>query len=302
MNVKKWIDKNAKDLSGKVVAITGATGDLASNLCRYLLRFNAQIIMLDRNSKKSLALKDKLLAEFPDAKIENIKLDLADMQNVKQVCNRLESVKIDFLILNAGVYNVPCVATESGYNNIFQINFVSNYYLVKKLLPSVRNSNGKIVALSSIAHKSVKLDENDVDFSRNKRAMKIYGNSKRFLTYALFELLKDETAVSFAVAHPGVVATNMTTHYRKSVNWLVKAGMKIIFPPAEKAALNFVYAVYENCGYNEWIGPNRFGIWGKPKKRKLKSCNQTERRRIFTLAEEIFAHCEKCNADCKKEI
>ena len=52
---------------------------------------------------------------------------------------RLESIaehiyecfgKIDILINNAGVYNVPIETLDSGFNNIFQINFHVNYSLL----------------------------------------------------------------------------------------------------------------------------------------------------------------------------
>lgn len=288
MNIQKWIDKNTFSLSGKVVAVTGSTGGLGSNLCLYLLGLGADLIMLDRNTEKSLALKEKLLSKFPNAKIDNIKLDLSDIENIKEVSRKLKNQNIDFLVLNAGVYNVPVKKLDIGYNNIFQVNFISPYFLVKSLMPNLRKNHAKVIAVSSIAHKSAKLNEDDIDYSRVKSASKVYGNSKRFLMFALFELFKNETEVTLSAAHPGVTPTAMTTHYHWSINWLVKGGMKILFPPPQTAALNLLLAIFSNCDYHEWIGPSRFDVWGKPKLKKLKTCGQKECEKIYNLAEKIY--------------
>ena len=288
MNADKWIDKNAPSLEGKVVAITGATGGLGCVLCRYFAKLNAKIIMLNRSLEKSLALKNNLLAEFPSAEVEIIKLDLGVFQDVLDVCSLLSNKQIDFLFINAGIYNVPLTTGATGYNNIFQVNFVSPYYLVKNLLPTLRKYNAKVIAVGSIAHKYSQLNINDVDFSRAKKASKIYGNSKRFLMFSLYELFQNEQSASLSVAHPGVTLTNMTNHYPKAINWLVKIGVKLLFPSPQKATLSLVAAMYDNCNYFEWIGPSRCNIWGKPKKTKLKIRNATESEQIFGIAEKIY--------------
>lgn len=288
MNIEKWLKQNTSSLQGKVVAITGSTGGLGSSLCRHFARLSASILTLDRNPKKSFALKTEIVNEFPDVDFNSVRLDLSDMQNVKDVCALLNGKQIDYLILNAGVYNVPVCKGDTGYNNIFQVNFVSQYYLVKGLLPTLSKCGGKVVVVGSIAHNYVKLNENDFDFSRAQKASKIYGNSKRFLMFALDELLKDNSDVSLAITHPGVTLTNMTNHYPKAINWFVKFGVKLVFPSPEQAALNIVAGMFANCGYHEWIGPARSKVWGKPKLSKLKTCTVSESKRIFEIAENIY--------------
>lgn len=290
MNVKKWIKKNTYSLSGKVVAITGATGDLGSELCYYLASLNANILMLNRNLEKSNVLKNKILRRYPNANIEIVKLDIGKLEDVKEVCKKLENVKIDYLILNAGVYNIPVKKSKTGYNNIFEINFIFPYYLTKNLLGNLQKSNGKVIMVSSIAHKGTKLNIEDIDYSNNASASKVYGNSKRFLMFSLFELFKNETDVSFVATHPGISPTQMTTHYHKSINWLVKFGMKILFPSPKKAVLNLLASLFFNCNNDEWLGPKYFDIWGTPKKKKLKKCDNLEREQIFKIAEDIFSN------------
>ena len=102
-----------------------------------------------------------------------------------------------------------------AYLNVFQINFVSPYYIIKELLPSLRERGGRVVAVGSIAHNYSKYDENDIDFSSRKKASKVYGNAKRYLMYSLWGL--EEYSSSVAIAHPGIAVTNITSHFPRAV-------------------------------------------------------------------------------------
>lgn len=290
MNICKWINDNTESLAGKVVAITGSTGGLGSVLCRYLARLDASILALDRNLQKSLTLKNTLTEEFPSLRFETVKLDLNSIQNVSEVCKQLQGRQIDYLILNSGIYNVSLNKGDTGYNNVFQVNFLLQYCLVKGLMPTLCNCRAKVVAIGSVAHNYGKLNENDVDFSLAKKASAVYGNSKRFLMFSLYELFENERNVTLAVAHPGVTLTNMTNHYPKAINWLVKIGVKVLFPSPKRAALSVLYALFAESGYFKWIGPSLFNIWGKPKVSGLKTCSPYESKRIFEIAEEISSN------------
>lgn len=288
MNVEKWIDCHAEDLSGKTVAITGSTGGLGRELCEYFAKLNADLLMLNRNEKKTAALSENLLTKYPSVKIDFVKLDQADFENLQEACEQLKNRKIDYLVLNAGAYNIATYQTSLGFNNIFQINFFSPYYLVKSLLPTLRQYHTKVVVVSSLACGFAKYDADDLDYSTRKAASQIYGNAKRFLMFALQELLCNEPDVSLCLTHPGVTATDMLGHYPKAINWFVKGVSKLVFPAPHRAALNVLDGCFENCNYDEWIGPKIFGIWGRPKKSALKACSETERSAIFERAEGLF--------------
>ncbi len=286
MNIKKWLNLNTSDLKDKTIAITGSTGGLGNEIVKILLSLNANLILLNRNKDKTIKQKEEMVTLYPNAKIEIVEIDLSSIGSVKLAIENLKSHNIDILIHNAGIYNVPIVKTESGYNNIFQTNFISPYYLTKEL---IKTSNlKKVVIVSSIAHNYSKADFNDIDFSTRKKASKIYGNSKRFLTFAMQELFNEIKNIDLSLVHPGITLTNMTNHYPKAINWLVKIGIKIFFPNPRKASLNIIKGVFDTTNYHEWIGPKYFNIWGNPKKKQLKTCSIEENKQIYSLAEEIF--------------
>lgn len=285
MNIKKWLSNNAYSLAGKTVAITGSTGGLGFEICKHLANLDANMIFINRNKEKSEQQKLELLKLNPNISIEIIVADLSDFENTKQALEKMKTYKLDYLILNAGVYNIARFKTDAGYDNVFHTNFVSNYYLIKQLLPNLKNSN--IIILGSIAHNYSKIDETDIDFSSRKKASKVYGNSKRFLMFSLMKLLKTNN-INFSIVHPGITLTQMTNHYPKAINWLVKIGIKILFPSPKVASLNIIKGMFESTSSNEWIGPSIFNIWGKPKKQKLKTCSESEQEKIFNIAENIY--------------
>ena len=102
------------------------------------------------------------------------------------------------------------------------------------------------------------------------------------------ELFEKNNYSNYAICHPGITLTNMTNHYPKAINWLVKIAIKLLFPNPKIASLNIIKALNENTSKNEWIGPKVFNIWGNPKKKILKTCSPEESDKIFQIAEGIY--------------
>lgn len=287
MNIEKWLKNNTESLKGKVVAVTGTTGGLGRELCRYLAKLDAELILMDRNAERSEAFKNELVASY-GASVKCVNVDLEDISTVKNACERLLEEKIDIFIHNAGAYSIPRHKCSTGFDNVFQINFVSPYYIIRSLMPALRERGGKVVVVGSIAHNYSKSDASDVDFSTRKQASKVYGNAKRYLMFSLFELFKNEKDVSLAVTHPGIAFTNITAHYPKLIFAIIKHPMKIIFMKPKEACLSILRGVFAPCGYGEWIGPRVFDVWGLPKKKKLRTATEDESREIAKRAEEIY--------------
>ncbi|MBQ6884775.1 MAG: SDR family NAD(P)-dependent oxidoreductase [Clostridia bacterium] len=281
MNYYKWIDSNGFSLKGKTVALSGATGGIGSILCDYIAYLGANILCLDRNAEKSNALIEKLKIKYPNLSAKHITLDLEKFDNVKNVCKQLKEIDIDYLVLNAGAYKIPRYKCDTGYNNVFQINFISPYFLARELSSQIIKKGGRVVAVSSIAHNYSKIDIKDIDFSDKKASSKVYGNAKRFLTLSLFSYFNSKNVLS--IVHPGITLTNITAHFPKLVFALIKYPMKVIFMSAKKASLCILYGLFDRTQTGEWIGPRLLNIWGLPRKKQLKT----------------FTYCELI---CSKEI
>ena len=286
MNYKKWLDKNTLSLKGKTVAISGSTGGLGKELCRFFCQLSASLIIIDRNKGRSDALKAELESVYPDVEIKQYILDLEDVYAVRSTAELLLSEEIDYLVLNAGAYKIPRNTGKNGFDNVFNINFVSPYILAQTLLPKIKSRGGRVVAVGSIAHNYSKSDPSDIDFASRKAASKVYGNAKRYLMYSLWELDEYEDVIS--VTHPGIAVTNITAHYPKLLYAIIKYPMKVIFMNPKKASLSVLLGLFETTQKNEWIGPRFFDVWGLPKKKKIKTCSKEEAEKIAKTAKEIY--------------
>lgn len=271
------------DLNGKTVAITGSTGGLGLELCLKLLSLGAKLILVDRNFEKSVLISKELKKKFNNAQFDFVTCDLERFESVKNATEILKNKKIDVFIHNAGAYKIDRKTTDIGYDNIFQINFISPYYIARELAQQVERQ----VIGSSIAHNYSKLNENDIDFRTYKACSKVYGNAKRFLTFSLFEFFKN-TPEKLAITHPGITFTNITSHYPKLIFAIIKHPMKIVFMKPKNACKCILVGVFKSTDYHYWIGPHLFNIWGKPKCKKLKTCKTDESIKIAKEADKIY--------------
>ena len=289
MNVRKWIENNTRSLVGKKVAVSGSTGGIGRELCTHFASLGASLVLIDRNAERSLEGARRIKECFPSTEIIHVYADMENIESVKRAADELLALNIDILVLNAGAYSIPRHVCDTGYDNVFQINFISPYYLAKRLLPTLAAKDGKVIAVSSIAHRYSKSDERDVDFSTRKKASLVYGNAKRYLTYSLFELAKREgLEKNIALTHPGITFTNITAHYPRLIFAIIKHPMKLIFMKPSRASLPIVKGVFCDCGSREWIGPRLFDVWGLPKKKSLRSASLPEAERIYYMAEKIY--------------
>ena len=290
MPTNKWMQMNTQSLKGKRIAITGSTGGLGKEICTYLASLGASLYLLDRNSERSCTHKTSLTERF-GVDVKCIPLDLEDIVSAESAASALIEEGVDIFIHNAGAYSIPRHICSTGYENVFQINFATPYYMIQRLLPMLRERSGHVVAVGSIAHNYSKTDDNDVDFRTRSASSKVYGNAKRYLMFALHELFRDEREVSLSIVHPGITFTNITAHYPKWIFAIIKHPMKIIFMKPARAALCVIKGVFLPTEYNTWIGPRWFDVWGLPVKRRLRACSAEERGRIDDIARHVYEKC-----------
>lgn len=290
-----FIKSHKNSLLGKKIAVFGATGGIGYELCRLILTLGGTLVTVDRNPQKSLSLSEKLKTDFEDAKIHSLLADLEDIDSINAVLLELKNLDIDTVIHNAGAYAVKRKTLSTSLDNVFQINFLAPYYITRQLLPHLRNKNGKVIAVGSIAHNYSKTDSYDIEFKNRTKSSLVYGNAKRYLMYSLLELFKNEKDVTLAITHPGITFTNITAHYPKIIFAIIKHPMKIIFMKPKYAALSIINGLFTDTPAYNWIGPKIFNVWGKPTIKPLKTASKEEIKNIFNTAEKIYQNLIKNN-------
>ena len=268
----------------KTVAITGSTGGLGSEMVKKLAKDGYNFILLNRNETKTNQQIAELKAINQAIKIDFVKLDMEKLSDIQNVVSYLNQHHFDYFIGNAAIYNVPIEKLESGFNNIFFVNFVGLYYLTRKL--QLKEDVERFIIVGSVAYNFAKLDESDLDHTKKNKTNDVYGNSKRFLMMSLYEAFKNDPRL--AIVHPGVVYTNITSHFPKWINWFIVLFIRLLFPTAKKASRVLLDGIKRSTAYLDWIGPKVLGLWGGPKVKHIKNMKQDEIEKIASHAEAIY--------------
>lgn len=282
MNYERYFQTQGIDFSNKTIAITGATGAIGSATAMFVAQQKGNLCLLNRNLEKSQLLQQKIKKSHLQIEVETFQTDFSSLTSIKNSACKLNEIHLDYLILNSGIFNAPRKKGELGFDQIFEINFLMPFLFIKKILPFLKENRTKVIIVGSIAYNKTRFNEKDLDFHNSKSNIKVYGNSKRFLMFSLAKLFEREN-VDYAICHPGIVQTNLTTHYHKSINWLIKALMRIIFHSPKKASSTTLYASLKSCPKGYWISP-RFNIWGKPKAKRFQY-KEDEALKMLDIAE-----------------
>jgi len=154
VHLEKVLQNHTKDMTGKVVVITGTTSGTGYVCAREVAKKGAQVVLLNRKSERSENSLAQLKKECPEGKFDQITCDLQSFESVERA---VDSIKIkypvvDVLINNAGVMALPDEATKDGYDVQMQTNVISHFLITKELWPLLKNSKeARIVNHSSMA-------------------------------------------------------------------------------------------------------------------------------------------------------
>ncbi|MFT2091592.1 SDR family oxidoreductase [Paraglaciecola sp. 2405UD69-4] len=263
-----WTPSNLDSLDGKTFLITGANTGAGFQASRILLSKGANLVMLNRNKRKSEEAVSQLKSEFGDAaKVSFILMDLADLASVRQAAAEiLDKVpKIDALICNGAIAQIASLQlTVDGFESQLGVNHYGHFLLCGLLFERLDASHGRIVVVSSEGHKmglrSMQFD--DMNWQKNYHPNKVYSQSKlaqMMFAYELQDRIKASAKdVKVYVCHPGASNTSLireSASFMTRVSWsfMVKIGLA---QTAEKGAYPEVMcATEENLKERAYYGP-----------------------------------------------
>ncbi len=217
--MKKWKLDNMPDQTGRVAIVTGANTGIGFETAAALASKNATVVMACRNRQKAEAAIEKIRERTPDAELEFIELDLASLASVERFATafRAGRDRLDLLINNAGVMIPPLGHTEDGFELQFGCNHLGHFALTGRLLDLIEATpGGRVVNVSSMAHRQGKMDFDNLNAEKGYSAMPAYGQSKLANLLFTFELQRRLEAkgskVVATAAHPGWTGTDLQRH------------------------------------------------------------------------------------------
>lgn len=168
-------------LKGKTAFISGSTQGIGYAIAQELLKEGVLVTINGREPEKTRNTREKLLEEFPSAKIQAIAADFSKKEQVAQILPDLSD--IDILINNVGIFETKSFEeiTDEHWYRFFEINVMSAVRLCKKLLPNMLAKKwGRIIFISS--ESGVNVPENMIHYGMTKSAISAISNGLSKLT------------------------------------------------------------------------------------------------------------------------
>jgi NAD(P)-dependent dehydrogenase (short-subunit alcohol dehydrogenase family) len=175
------------------------------------------VIIAARNRDKANDAVDTIKTSSPDASLEVVALDLADLSSVHEAADTIVSVHpvVDILINNAGLMAMPKGTTVDGFETQFGVNHLGHWALTGRLLHTLLESDaGRVVTVTSTAHHMGRVvDPDNLNLDRGYHPWTAYGRSKLANYYFAIGLQRQFEAAGVAaqslLAHPGLSNTDL---------------------------------------------------------------------------------------------
>ncbi|XP_047476152.1 retinol dehydrogenase 11-like [Penaeus chinensis] len=145
---------SSRRMDGKTVVITGGESGLGKEVAKDLVRRGADVIIAGIDKIKAFETRDELAGK--EGSLETAYLDLSKMASVRQFAKTMEGRKIDVLLNNAGVADLPQRLTKEGLEFTVATNHLGHFLLTHLLMPGLKKARGKVVTVTSICHKHVR--------------------------------------------------------------------------------------------------------------------------------------------------
>lgn len=210
--------------SGSTAIVTGGSNGMGFEVAKTLAAFGVHVVLAARDEKEGGKALRRILDSYPSAMVEFEQVDLSSMSSVKRFV-RIRKRKsamgksLDYLILNAGVMARTYRESMDGVELMWAVNVVGNHALVLAFLKDLIESKGRVVYVSSSAHRAFLAGTDAKRFDSfpitRKSAssysfLETYGATKAANAMLARELAKRYGAQGLQAysVHPGTVRSN----------------------------------------------------------------------------------------------
>jgi NADP-dependent 3-hydroxy acid dehydrogenase YdfG len=237
------------DLSGRVVAITGASSGIGEATALACAKAGAAVSLAARRTERIEQLAQRI--EQDGGRALAVTADVGEEEQAQAFVERTASElgRLDVLVNNAGVMLLGPIAdapTEE-WRRMVHVNVFGVLYCTHAALPLMREQgSGHIVNVSSVA-------------GRFARAGSGVYNLTKFGVGAFSESLRQEISplgLRVTLIEPGAVATELSEHNRPEIRDMIRGVFKDVEPlRSEDIAEGILYAIAapENVAVNELL-------------------------------------------------
>ena len=227
-------------MKNQISVVTGANSGVGFETSLLLAEQGMSVVMICRDARKGEAAMDRIRGRVPGADLRLEVKDLAVLEDVRELGATLSSdfPAVHVLVNNAGVYRAESEKTVDGYERTLAVNHLSHFLLTHLLFPSLMAAKGRVINVSSDAHRrgslTIESRENALLGRSRYSGYGAYSDSKLANILFTTELAKryppDELAT--CAFHPGVLATRIWNQNRNPLSLLMVLFKPIMGKPA----------------------------------------------------------------------
>ncbi len=264
--VRDWRPERLPRLAGRRYLITGGNSGIGLEAAKMLAAAGGDVIIACRNAEKAAAAAEEIDA-CGAGRVDTVVLDLSSLASVRAASEEIHRRwdRLDVLVNNAGIMQPPKTTTADGYELQFATNHLGHFLLAGLLYDLVARAGGRIVTVSSIAHRLGRMNFDDLMGEKKFNTSLAYGQSK--LANLMFALELDRrlkaagSPVASIACHPGYSDTALqSTGPKGLLNLLYKVLNPLVAQPAYDGAIPTVLAAAgEEAEGGHYYGPTKFG-------------------------------------------
>lgn len=233
-------------MEGKTCLVTGSTSGIGKEIAAGLAEMGARVVLVGRSREKCEAAVQEIITAARGVSaglLSYLVADLSSQESVRRLAKEFAGShdRLHVLVNNAGVFVSKRELTADGIECTLAVNHLAPFLLTSLLLGRLKaGAPSRIVTTSSVAHRRVTIDFDDLQMNKNYSGIRAYGQSK--LANILFtrELARrlQGTGVTANCFHPGAVRTNLV---RGSAYGLVWGAASVFFTSPQKGADTAIY-------------------------------------------------------------
>jgi NAD(P)-dependent dehydrogenase (short-subunit alcohol dehydrogenase family) len=203
------------DLTGKRIIITGGGSGIGAETARALASRAADVTIAVRDTASGERAAEQIRAQARAGAVRVARLDLVDRASVRAFTASW-SGPLHALINNAGIMALPGLhRTPEGWELQFATNHLGHFALTIGLHDALAAGGGRIVSVSSNAHRVSPVVFDDIMFQRRPyAAWSAYGQSKTANVLLAVEAAKRYAAdgITANALMPGGIRTGLQRH------------------------------------------------------------------------------------------
>ena len=231
---------NNLPLADKVAVVTGANTGIGKETARELARMGASVALLCRRQSTGEAARREIISDTGNDQVALFVAEFGSLEQIRRVAGELKAAypAIHILVNNAGIIYPQRRVSEEGFELTLAVNHLAHFLLTNLLLDNIRASgSGRIVNVSSSAHKSGAIDRSDLMLTRDYGMGRAYSQAK--LANVLFtrELARrlDGTGITSNALMPGVIASDFGRDFTGIVRLLFRFFRLFLMRPPKGA-------------------------------------------------------------------